>query len=141
MVANHNARFALFSADEITWEIHPEQVDPVGLADGLEAVHHRNQGSRLLVTELPNLTRQQIATWYRQPEKFVKFHSTRCAWIRMKVWPDGRVKPCREWSVGNVAEQHALTVWDSPAFRQFRLLLDQHGTLPICARCCYMVHR
>ena len=93
------------------------------------------------MTELPRLSRRQIKIWYRDTARFVKYRSTRCAWTRMKVWPDGKVKPCREWVVGNVAEENAMTIWRSQPYQDFRKLLAEHGTIPICSRCCYMTHR
>jgi MoaA/NifB/PqqE/SkfB family radical SAM enzyme len=57
------------------------------------------------------------------------------------VWPNGDVKPCREWVVGNVNQTPAMEVWNGEKFRSFRRLLAERGTLPICARCCYMAYR
>jgi MoaA/NifB/PqqE/SkfB family radical SAM enzyme len=97
--------------------------------------------SSLIAIQTPDLGRNDIGVWYREPERFVRYNSTRCAWTRMKVWPDGGVKPCREWQVGNVGQTHAMEVWNGKNFRAFRQLLAARGTLPICARCCYMAHR
>ncbi len=142
MVEAYNSRFSsIFQADEVAWDIHPERVDTGAVAGALESIRQRNRWGRLLVIETPHLDRSSIDTWYHRPEEFVKYNSTRCAWTRMKVWPDGAVKPCREWQAGNVAHAHAMAVWNGEKFRQFRQLLTEQGTLPICARCCYMAHR
>jgi MoaA/NifB/PqqE/SkfB family radical SAM enzyme len=141
MIERLHEEFPHFAADEVAWQIEPEAVDVTQLADQLETIRRQNQSERFLVTELPKLNRRQIAAWYQQPAEFVKYHSTRCAWTRMKIWPDGRIKPCREWVAGSAAEQPLMDVWHSQAFQEFRSLLAEHGTIPICSRCCYTTYR
>ncbi len=135
------AGFGLFTPDEVPWETTPEQVDVVQLANALETLRAKNRGKSTLMVETPPLNRQEIACWYQAPAEFVKWNRTRCAWIRMKVWPDGSVKPCRGWQAGNIAEQHALEIWHSEQYTLFRQVLDEHGTIPLCSRCCYLAHR
>jgi MoaA/NifB/PqqE/SkfB family radical SAM enzyme len=134
-------QFSILAADDVTWDIHPEEVDTEQLAMQLATIRQRTRFSHLIVTQTPDLSWNDIGLWYRQPERFVKYNSTRCAWTRMKVWPDGNVKPCREWVAGDVSQEHAMQVWNGEKFREFRRLLARHGTLPICSRCCYMAHR
>jgi MoaA/NifB/PqqE/SkfB family radical SAM enzyme len=141
MVEAYNAQFSIFAADEVAWDIHPEKVDAEQVARALDTIRQRTRFSSLIVTQTPDLSRNDIGVWYREPERFIKYNSTRCAWTRMKVWPDGGVKPCREWGAGNVGQNHAMEVWNGEKFREFRRLLATHGTLPICARCCYTAHR
>lgn len=141
MIASLHQEFPDFAADEIAWQVQPEAVDVAILADQLESIRQLNQFEPMLVTELPKLNRTQIATWYQHPAEFVKYQTTRCAWTRMKIWPDGRVKPCREWVAGNVAEQNLMEIWRNGAFTGLRHLLTEHGVIPICSRCCYMTHR
>jgi len=141
MVAAFNSQFSIFAADEVAWEIRPKAVNVEQLADGLETIRRRSRGGRFVVTEIPYLNHQEIAVWYQKPEQFIKYDTTRCAWIRIKVWPDGKVKPCRGWQAGDIAEQQAMEVWNGQKFGDFRQTLATHGTLPICARCCYMAYR
>jgi MoaA/NifB/PqqE/SkfB family radical SAM enzyme len=130
-----------FQVGAVDWNIQPELVDPGQVAQDLETVKRRSRRTGLLVTETPFLDPSQIRVWYREPSRFVKFRSTRCAWIRLRVWPNGDVRPCREWTVGNLAQDGVASVWNGPRMRDFRRLLARHGTIPICARCCYMAHR
>ncbi|HRQ37839.1 MAG TPA: radical SAM protein [Chloroflexota bacterium] len=141
MITCSHQKFPDFEADEIAWQVQPEAVDIGTLADQLETIRRLNQFEPMLVTELPKLNRSQIADWYQHPAKFVKYRTTRCAWTRLKIWPDGRVKPCREWVAGNVAEQNLMEIWRNGAFTGLRNLLTEHGVMPICSRCCYMTHR
>jgi MoaA/NifB/PqqE/SkfB family radical SAM enzyme len=142
MVADFNQRFnCLFTADKVHWDANPEEVDIRFLADTLETLRERNRTSGRLMVETPFLSRAQIGTWYQEPERFVKWAAARCAWNRMKVWPDGSVKPCRGWTAGNIATQHTWDIWAGSYFEALRSELNRHGALPICTRCCAIAHR
>lgn len=134
-------KLPFFASDEVAWDIHPDKVDTEVLARALATIRQRSAFSSLIVTQTPDLSWKDIHIWYHQPERFVKYTSTRCAWTRMKVWPNGDVKPCREWVTGNVSHKHAMEVWDDEKFRGFRQVLAAQKALPICVRCCYMAHR
>jgi MoaA/NifB/PqqE/SkfB family radical SAM enzyme len=131
----------LFTADEISWDVDPDAVDCAQLHEQLSALRREGWKHRLMVSELPALSRSEIERWYRHPAEPVKWKTARCAWTRMRVWPDGKVKACREWVVGNVMDQTPMEIWNGPAFRRFRRVLATHGTIPVCARCCYMAYR
>ncbi len=142
MVKAFNARFAsFFTADEVAWNVRPDRVDFQQVTDALAAIKRINWKNRLIVTTNPPLNRQEIEIWYRQPEKFVKWTTTRCAWNRMRVWPDGSVQGCRGWTVGNITQEHAMDIWNGARMRGFRRLLADQGMFPICSRCCDLAHR
>ncbi len=142
MAADFNARFqGLFTAGEVHWDAQPIDVDTQILADRLESLRDRNRGSRLVMVETPYLNRAEIDAWYGKPEQLVKWAATRCAWNRMKVWPDGSVKPCRGWTAGNIAQENTWDIWANGNFEALREELTANGALPICARCCAIAHR
>jgi MoaA/NifB/PqqE/SkfB family radical SAM enzyme len=141
-VGAHNVEFsALFKADRVGWGLLPSRIDVTAVADQIEAIRRRNTRGEHLVLETPPLARAEMTTWYGQPTQPVMWTTTRCAWIRMKVSPDGKVKPCRGWEAGDLAREHAMRIWNGPRFRELRRTLAAHGTLPICARCCAIAHR
>ena len=123
------------------WMQTHKMVDVDMVADSLDTLRKRARYSSMMVKHTPELSRENIRVWYSEPERLTKYISTRCAWTRMKVWPDGSVKPCRAWKAGNIETHHAMEVWNGEKFRGFRQTLTVHGTLPICARCCYMAYR
>lgn len=141
MVERQNAERSLFPTGRVEWEVRPERIDVNSLADGLETIRRRNWGSNFLLSELPYLDRDEIVQWYRYPESQVKYSTVRCGWIRFRVWPDGKVKPCRELEVGDISQQQVMEIWNGRAYRNFRQALATHGMLPICTRCCQIVHR
>jgi MoaA/NifB/PqqE/SkfB family radical SAM enzyme len=142
MVKDFTAQFAsLFTTDKVAWNIHPEKVDIQQVVDAFTTIKRRSRGDRLIVMENPHLNHEEIEIWYRRPGQYVKWSSTRCAWNRLRVWPDGSVKACRAWIVGNIAQDHVMDVWNGSRMRSFRRTLATHGLMPICARCCDLAHR
>lgn len=141
MVQKLDAQFSLFPVDHVEWEVNNEAIDVDYLADCLEIIRDLSRGGKMIVMESPYLNRQEIINWYREPEKPVKHETVRCGWIRMKLWADGKVKPCRDWEVGDITEIHAKDIWNGKQYREFRHILTTRGMLPICARCCFMAHR
>lgn len=140
-VESFNRKFCLFPADEVNWDVQPETIDTVSVADSLDSIRKRNWGSKFLLSEAPYLNRDEIAAWYQNPEQRVKYETVRCGWTRLKVWPDGKVKPCRDWDVGDLHQQHVMEIWNGQEFRSFRKLLREHKMLPICNRCCQIALR
>lgn len=137
-----NAQYAsIFTTDKVEWDVHPELVDTQQVTDALASIKRRSWRSPLIVMENPSLSRPESELWYRKPTHFVKWTTTRCAWNRMRVWPDGSVKGCRDWTVGSIVQEHMMDIWNGPRLRSFRQLLATHGTIPICARCCDIAHR
>lgn len=142
MVNLHNEKFAsIFTADQVSWDVHPEKVDIQEITDAVVTIKRRSWRNRLIVIESPFLSRRETELWYHNPCRPIKWETTRCAWLRMRVWPDGSMKACRDWTVGNIAQEHVMDVWNGSRFRNFRRLLVTQGTIPLCARCCYMVVR
>lgn len=138
----HNAEFStLFRADHVSWGLLPNRIDVTAVADQIEAIRRLNSRGDHLVVETPSLSRLEMAVWYESPARPVKWTTTRCAWIQMKIAPDGKVNPCRGWDAGNLVREHAMRLWNGPRYRQLRQVLARHGTLPICARCCAIAHR
>jgi MoaA/NifB/PqqE/SkfB family radical SAM enzyme len=131
-----NSQPSPFEADQVTWEIRPEAIDVERVADDLETIRRRSWGGRFVVIEAPYLSRDEIATWYQQPERPAKHVSIRCAWNRIKVWSDGKVIPCRDWQVGDINQTHVMEIWNGQEYRAFRRTLATHKILPICFRCC-----
>lgn len=141
MVHNLSVFPSPFSVDHLRWKVNTDLIDVEILADCLEMIRRRRWGRNLVVAESPYLNRQEIATWYRQPELPVKYKTVRCGWVHMKLWADGKVKPCRNWVVGDIAKQHAMEIWNSWELNEFRRSLDENGMLPICTRCCFIARR
>lgn len=141
MVIALNEHYSIFAGDHVGWKINNDAIDVDTLSDSLESIRISNRGAKMVVVENPFLNRQEITDWYRYPQKPIRHQTVRCGWIRMKLWADGKVKPCRDYEVGDITQTHAEAIWNGVEYQEFRKLLAQDGMLPICTRCCFMAHR
>ena len=141
MVERFNATTTLFSGDHVGWKVDNSAIDVDFLFDSLSIIRDLNRWGEMVVTELPYLTREEISDWYLEPEKPVQHETVRCGWICMKLWADGKIKPCRDWEVGDISKENAYEIWKGEAYQGFRDLIGEHGMLPICSRCCFIAHR
>jgi MoaA/NifB/PqqE/SkfB family radical SAM enzyme len=141
MVQGLEEQPTFFTGDHVGWKVNNDDIDINLLADELEEIRALSWGGDMLVTESPYFNRQEMITWYREPTVPVKHSNVRCGWIRMKIWSDGKVKPCRDWEIGNILDEHARDIWNGQELREFRKTLAEQGMLPICTRCCFIAHR
>lgn len=135
------SEFSILSPDRVLWQVNISQIDPDVLADNLELLRKKSWGGPFIFMESPYLNRAEISTWYRHPDQMVKYDSVRCAWVRFKVWSDGKVKPCRDWVVGDVNQQSVEEIWSGAEYQDFRKVLAKQKILPICYRCCMIAYR
>jgi MoaA/NifB/PqqE/SkfB family radical SAM enzyme len=80
---------------------------------------------------------EDIYTYVDQPQVPPRNDFCYKQWLRMDVTPDGGVSPCvlyPDLAVGNLHEQSAAEVWNSPEYARFRAL-RRAGPLPICSKC------
>ena len=136
MVDAHNARWGdCFPLDADHVGLTGEDgVDPDALFDTIERLRREDFGFPVLF--YPELTRDQMRTYYRAPERFTHTGVPSCAWTSTDILPNGDVAPCFDLVVGNVLHEPFAKIWESEPFRAHRRRLSEHGPYPICARCC-----
>jgi MoaA/NifB/PqqE/SkfB family radical SAM enzyme len=85
--------------------------------------------------------------WDTDVEKYYSGHApskrSNCTfpWDRIAVQPDGRLSLCVDgYSVGNVRSTTIRAAWDGERRRYLLSTLQQHGVMPLCFRCCGIVH-
>lgn len=139
MVSEHNLQNDLPKVSRVQWSTQPEAIDPNQVYDSLKTIQQNRRN--VLVSVYPRLNRDETMTYYQRPEQLVKVQETRCAWLVMRVWPNGDVKACRGHMVGNVLEQPLQRIWNGRSFRLFRRSLVQKKVFPICSRCCLLFLR
>lgn len=89
----------------------------------------------------PELSREELRTYYGRPETFTTRSTPTCAWTSTDIMPNGDVSPCFELVAGNVLRQPFREIWNSEAFRSHRRRLAGEGPYPVCARCCAYFRR
>lgn len=70
--------------------------------------------------------------------------SSKCfyPWYETRVDPHGNVYPCSlDVPMGNIREVAFKEIWNGGKYIDFRNSLKEHGLLPMCAKCCKLVHR
>ncbi|HTE18116.1 MAG TPA: radical SAM protein [Armatimonadota bacterium] len=136
MVETHNARWG---------DCFPLDFDRIGgtATDGVDTdrlyntIHELKRGDfGLPITFYPELDREEMRTYYGEPEAFTHRTTPSCAWISTDILPNGDVSPCFELVCGNVLRQSFTAIWNSDSFRHHRRRLTSAGPYPVCARCC-----
>ncbi|MBV9867455.1 MAG: radical SAM protein [Abitibacteriaceae bacterium] len=84
----------------------------------------------------PELNRQELHTYYNEPETMVRPRVPGCAWLQTAIFPNGDVSPCFNLVAGNIREKSFMEIWNGAEFRAHRMRLAEHGPYSVCARCC-----
>lgn len=130
---------SLLSCSSGDWEgfAFEPGIDPDILYDKMTEISARKGG--LKVDFYPNLSREELRTYYEHPWKVPRGYGGRCLspWIVAYVFPDGEVRPCLNstYSFGNIKDRPFGAVWNSPAAIKFRKTLKDSRMFPACARC------
>lgn len=141
MVEAHNARWGdCFPLDyEHVGGTATEGVDTDRLYETILRLKREDAG--LPVLFYPELDREEMRTYYDQPEAFTHRAVPTCAWTSTDIMPNGDVSPCFDLICGNAREQPFAEIWNGPAFRDHRNRLASGGPYPVCARCCAYFRR
>lgn len=116
-----------------------EGVDTDRLYETIQRLKRQDFGMPIVF--YPELGREELATYYRDPEAFTFRSVPSCAWLSTDILPNGDVSPCFELVAGNVLRQPFAEIWNSESFRAHRRRLTDEGPYPICARCCAYFRR
>jgi len=86
---------------------------------------------------------EELDEYYNDPDIFINDKRVYCPWLFANITETGDVVLCNEVTAsndfvfGSIKEQSFLDIWNtSPKIIKFREILQKHGRLPICARCC-----
>ncbi|MBN1296625.1 radical SAM protein [bacterium] len=84
----------------------------------------------------PDLTDDQIRTYYRDGSIPVTETVCQIPWLTVYIRPTGDVAPCYlNHSVGSIQNQDFFSIWNGQAYRSFRRELRRSGPFPACLRC------
>lgn len=113
-------------------------VDTVLLKASLERIRAHNY--KFPVVSIPDLKDNQLEMYYTHPEDFFGYGPCISPWTTVELMPNGDVTPCRDYSdyiAGNIQESSIEEIWNGERLVKFRkVLFENGGTFPICARCC-----
>ncbi|MGC8666564.1 MAG: radical SAM protein [Chthonomonadales bacterium] len=136
MVEAHNAKWGEFhrvSYDDCGG-MEPKPVDVEQVIRVVREV--KQMDCRVPVLFHPEISDDEIRTYYNEPETFVRRSPAACAWLNTDILPNGDVSPCFDMICGNITQEPFSRIWNNFAFREHRKRLSVEGDFPICARCC-----
>lgn len=88
---------------------------------------------------LPLFSKDDLFTYFRQPDRFIKKDAGCLAsWFFAQILADGRVVTftrCHNQAFGNINEQSFYKIWNGDAMKRWRTFIKQHGRMPMCKRC------
>jgi len=144
----HNSKFSgPYSVCEssITDIIDPEKVDIEVLHSQIEKIKKDFKNSKGTAYKfIPDMTKEELHDYYKHGEKFVG----NCSGCKYASWSagiksNGDVIPhvrCYNIVFGNINNESILDIWNNQKYEDFRKVLsDNGGALPACARCCGIV--
>ena len=138
----HNAEFErIFGTRCYDWEGFV--VDELPGVDAEEVIRVRDEmraaRTRLAVSFYPNLTDEEIRTWYGGFGFRPTSYACRCKspWMVAYVFPDGGVRPFHSMNfvAGTIREASFGEIWNNEAYRGYRRKVREIGTFPVCSRC------
>jgi MoaA/NifB/PqqE/SkfB family radical SAM enzyme len=136
MVENHNARWGEWHTVSYD-DCGGMEPTPMNVECVIEAVHEvKRQPTKIPVLFHPEISDDEIRTYYNEPEIFVRRRPAACAWLNTDILPNGDVSPCFDVVCGNITQERFSEIWNNGAFREHRRRLHAEGDFPICARCC-----
>ncbi|MFP4499572.1 MAG: radical SAM/SPASM domain-containing protein [Candidatus Hydrogenedentota bacterium] len=143
--AHNRAWRKLFNkANEVEFshlELDPKRHDTDRMREYMARTRQRAKEKGVLVFFKPDLTPEQMGTWYSE-----RFHyEGKCSYLYtdMRISPKGDVITCQPipCAVGNIRGGDPFELFNSEAFVAFRRgIQDAGGLYPACARCCKL-HR
>ena len=84
---------------------------------------------------VPNLTGEEMTTYYNSPGRTVRKKSCMGAWMAARILPDGVVATCTGEVMGSVIKTNFFSVWNGAPFCKFRSHLREKKVLPECLEC------
>jgi len=121
------------------WEgfVFEPDIDPDILFDKIRAIKKHHYPFN--VDFYPNLTKQSLREYYRNPSYLPSGYAPRCLspWIAAYVFPNGDVKPClnSSYAFGNITQINFSDIWNSEKALNYRKHLKQNKIFPVCVRC------
>jgi len=138
----HNRKYGRYPVTAISsGSSDPCKVDIEKLAEEIERVE--NAGLYLNIRWKPFLrSSEELAAWYRQPEKFIGNDRCRVFWTEIQLLANGELtgsQRCFPLHIGNINQTPIKELWNGPKMREWRMLIQREGALTACSRCCSLL--
>ncbi|MBL7074877.1 radical SAM protein [candidate division KSB1 bacterium] len=106
----------------------------------IEKIHEiKKRSSSVDISFYPNFSDNEVKRYYSNLEFEPVSYRNRCLspWMVAYIFPDGSVRPFHSinFSGGNLKETGFKEIWNSDAYRDFRRVVKERKTFPVCSRC------
>ena len=115
-------------------------IDMQAVCEQIQAVRRRYRG-RLLIHQMPELSRQDADAYYKDPCRFVFYDRCTALWRNITVTPHGRLilSPlCFFGAFGDLKEESFRALWNGPRLKALRRQMRHQKAYPACSRCCML---
>ncbi|PIS28446.1 MAG: hypothetical protein COT43_06335 [Candidatus Marinimicrobia bacterium CG08_land_8_20_14_0_20_45_22] len=116
----------------------PPKIDPEVLIQKANELRHKKYKTD--VNFYPNLTAEEIRTWYTQFPFVSNSYKNRCLslWATAYVFPDGSVRPYHtmNFAPGSIREHKFSEIWNNETYRNYRLYIKKHKCFSVCSKGC-----
>lgn len=113
------------------------RIDPEKLRGKMQEINSIN--SKISVSFYPNYTDEEIRRYYTSFDFLPESYKNRCLspWMVAYIFPDGSVRPCQSlnFSAGNIREVSFRAIWNSEKYRNFRRIVKERKSFPVCVKC------
>lgn len=101
----------------------------------------KSQKHKTRILFVPELSGEEIRTYYLHPEDFFGFKKCISPWFELNVMPNGDTVTCRDFPdfvTGSINNSAIEEIYNNESNRKFRRALRscENGVFPICSRCC-----
>jgi len=117
-------------------QVYPEKIDTDILAEQIKLV---KKNKKITVNFFPEMPFSKLNMYYRQPQKLMSDKRCLLAWNLASLKANGELAilpRCSDKNFGSITQRSFKELWNSDAYREFRVKLKKVGSYPACTRCC-----
>jgi MoaA/NifB/PqqE/SkfB family radical SAM enzyme len=86
----------------------------------------------------PNIMETDLNNYYNKDKNFLNKFRGRCIapWLAATIKPPAKVEICPDFTVGDLAHDSFLKIWNGKKSRDLRKQIFEGTMLPVCSGCC-----
>lgn len=140
MSHRHNTGYRDVCEATVSSAYHPERKE-INIEELDKQIKLLKQEYGNYVSFVPDISGEELYTYYFEPWKRIKNHSVcKVPWRAAQIFADGSLgisTRCYNLDLGNITNESFLSLWNGPKMRNFRKELARvNGSFPACYRCC-----
>lgn len=138
----YTARTDILQRDTAVWSAATYSPEGLNVDELLLEVRKVNafQRNGVFLDFFPRMSEREVQDWYLHPEGIPKkfHHPCYAAWFEVNVLPDGDVRICPDYSLGNIRQQPFWEIWNGEKAKALRQVVLHKTPMEVCRVCCFM---